>query len=68
MDHNEARVTDINTDAKTLIEEGHPEHHQIVRKCEEVNEAWHKLGTLTSTRFLRVLQFWLLDFKFGLII
>jgi len=33
-----------------LIDEGHPEQRQIYTKREEVNEAWHNLGTLTATR------------------
>ena len=52
LDHNQSRINDVNMDAQQLIEEGHPEHEQIRYKCEEVNEAWHKLGTLTSTRYL----------------
>ncbi|KAL3092945.1 hypothetical protein niasHS_004972 [Heterodera schachtii] len=46
----ESRVLDINHEANALIDEGHPEQQQIHGKRDEVNEAWHKLGTLTSTR------------------
>ncbi|KAL3100080.1 hypothetical protein niasHT_022908 [Heterodera trifolii] len=46
----ESRVLDINHEANALIDEGYPEQQQIHGKRDEVNEAWHKLGTLTSTR------------------
>jgi len=50
LDSHQSRVLDINQEANALIDEGHPEQEQIHAKRDEVNEAWHKLGTLTATR------------------
>nr|CAD2153511.1 unnamed protein product [Meloidogyne enterolobii] len=50
LDSHQSRVLDINQEANALIDEGHPEQQQINAKRDEVNEAWHKLGTLTATR------------------
>uniref|UniRef100_A0A1I8B6Y0 Spectrin alpha chain n=1 Tax=Meloidogyne hapla TaxID=6305 RepID=A0A1I8B6Y0_MELHA len=50
LDSHQSRVLDINHEANALIDEGHPEQQQIHSKREDVNEAWHKLGTLTATR------------------
>lgn len=43
-------IKDINQEANALIDEGHPDQQQIHNKRDEVNEASHKLGTLTTTR------------------
>lgn len=53
LDNHQYRITEINKQAVLLVEEGHPEQEQIYDKREEVNEAWHKLGTLTATRFTK---------------
>jgi spectrin alpha len=50
LDNHQYRISDINKDADALVEEGHPDHEHIYNKREEVNEAWHRLGTLTATR------------------
>uniref|UniRef100_A0A914HTW8 Lon proteolytic domain-containing protein n=1 Tax=Globodera rostochiensis TaxID=31243 RepID=A0A914HTW8_GLORO len=42
----ESRVLDINREANTLTNEGHPEQQQIRQKRDEVNEEWHKLGEI----------------------
>uniref|UniRef100_A0A7E4VTH7 Spectrin alpha chain n=1 Tax=Panagrellus redivivus TaxID=6233 RepID=A0A7E4VTH7_PANRE len=44
------RITEINEAADGLVREGHPDHNVINDKREEVNNAWHKLSTLTTTR------------------
>jgi spectrin alpha len=56
LDSHQSRVLDINHEANALIDEGHPEQQQIHNKREEVNDAWHKLGTLTATRLAKYLM------------
>ncbi|KAL3082288.1 hypothetical protein niasHT_031461 [Heterodera trifolii] len=46
----ESRVLNMNHGANALINEGQPVKQQIHGKWDEVKEAWHKMGTLTSTR------------------
>uniref|UniRef100_A0A914P3Y4 SH3 domain-containing protein n=3 Tax=Panagrolaimus TaxID=55784 RepID=A0A914P3Y4_9BILA len=50
VESNTYRYTDVNTAANKLVDEGHPDHEAINNKREEVNNAWHKLSTLTTTR------------------
>jgi hypothetical protein len=51
LDSHYPRVQEIIQEANGLIDEGHPEQQQIHNKREEVIEAWHKLGTLSATRY-----------------
>ncbi|TKR73840.1 hypothetical protein L596_021099 [Steinernema carpocapsae] len=44
------RITEVNTAADKLIDDGHTEQDQILKKKEEVNDAWHRLNTLAATR------------------
>uniref|UniRef100_A0AC34F2Y3 SH3 domain-containing protein n=1 Tax=Panagrolaimus sp. ES5 TaxID=591445 RepID=A0AC34F2Y3_9BILA len=50
VESNTYRYTDVNTAANKLVDEGHPDHDAINNKREEVNNAWHRLSTLTTTR------------------
>jgi len=50
MASQEYRVTDVNAQAEKLINEGHPERDTIVRKREDLNEAWQRLKQLAVMR------------------
>lgn len=52
LDNHQYRIAEINQQAESLVEEGHPDQAQIYSKREEVNDAWHQLGTLTATRLV----------------
>ena len=43
-------MSEVNTEANTLIEEQHPESEQISAKQTELNEAWERLKLLASQR------------------
>lgn len=44
------RITEVNQAADKLVDEGHADYEVINRKKDEVNEAWHRLNTLSATR------------------
>lgn len=50
MASQEYRVVEVNELADKLIQDGHPERDTIVRKKEELNEAWQRLKQLAILR------------------
>ncbi|KAL3071810.1 hypothetical protein niasHS_016909 [Heterodera schachtii] len=56
----ESRVLNMNHGANALINEGQPGKQQIHGKWDEMKEAWHKMGTPTSTSFYRALLLFIL--------
>ncbi|XP_021964674.1 spectrin alpha chain isoform X2 [Folsomia candida] len=50
MASEEYRVMDVNGQGEKLVMEGHPEGETIVRKREELNEAWGRLKQLSVMR------------------
>lgn len=50
MASQEYRVNDVNNMADKLVGEGHPEQETIIRRKEELNEAWQRLKTLALLR------------------
>ena len=46
----EDRVSDVNSEANTLLSEEHPESETIRSKQEEMNEAWEHLKRLAIIR------------------
>ncbi|XP_077298885.1 alpha spectrin [Arctopsyche grandis] len=46
----EYRVTEVNQLAETLVLEGHPERETIVKRKDELIEAWHRLRQLALVR------------------
>ena len=50
MASQEYRVSDVNAQAEKLVNEGHPERDTIVRKREDLNEAWQRLKQLAVMR------------------
>ena len=50
MASQEYRVIDVNESADKLIQDGHPERDTIIRRKEELNEAWQRLKQLAILR------------------
>lgn len=50
MASQEYRVQEVNNLADKLIEDGHPERDIIIKKKDELNEAWQRLKQLTVLR------------------
>ncbi|GAB6021924.1 hypothetical protein CHUAL_006087 [Chamberlinius hualienensis] len=50
MSSQEYRVNDVNSLAEKLVADGHPEQEIIVRRKDELNEAWQRLKMLSSQR------------------
>lgn len=50
MASQEYRVIDVNESADKLIQDGHPERDTIIKRKEELNEAWQRLKQLAILR------------------
>lgn len=50
MASQEFRIVEVNEDADQLMNSGHPERDTILKRKEDLNDAWHRLKTLTSLR------------------
>jgi len=55
MASQEFRVADVNSEADRILQTGHPENETILRRKEELNEAWRRLKQLTMIRQQKLL-------------
>ncbi|CAG0916965.1 unnamed protein product [Notodromas monacha] len=46
----EYRISEVNSLASRLVGEGHPDHDTIIRRKDELNEAWERLKQLARAR------------------
>jgi len=50
MASQEFRIVEVNQDADQLVNSGHPESDTVLKRKEDLNEAWHRLKSLTLLR------------------
>ncbi len=50
MASQEFRIVEVNQDADQLVNSGHPESDTVLKRKEDLNDAWHRLKSLTLLR------------------